>query len=478
MALVIRNITSKSIELKDVKLSETLHHRRSRRSTRTTNSLSPLHNKESTTETTDQQSVSSVGRPVILEPFTTTKTGIQLGEKQSLRLTFKIGSESYRLDNLTPSNSFTVLTPLSPEARLNFVAIHLARASHLTIFFSANLSSWMRALKDDIPLSALSIPGTHDSSTFHHALPSIRCQAKSFSEQLQNGVRFFDIRVKPKNSMVPAKDDGLILVHGEFPVSLTGRKYLRRLIEDIFAFQDQNPSEAVIMSIKREGTGDANDAQLSRIFRDYYADDLDRWFTAPRIPTLGESRHKIVLIRRFELDEELKNEWDGAGWGIDADNWADNTPYATTPSGDVCVQDFYDVSAAEDIDKKLKYAQEQLARASQSVWPLPKRGGPGEAESLPKQPFYINFLSGSYFWKVRYWPERIAAKLNPATIEYLCVKHNETEGADGDTDENKGAVGRGDGGTGIVVFDWEGRKGNWELAKCIVAMNARLEARE
>lgn len=412
-----------------------------------------------------------------LQPFKTTKTDVRPEGKlgQSVRLTFEIDSERYRLDSLAPTIASTVLTSLSPEPRFNFTAIYLAHSSHLTIYSSTNLSSWMRALKDETRLSALSIPGTHNSPTCHRALPSVRCQATSPPEQLQNGVRFFDIRLQPENPQDLTKD-GLVLVHSVFPISLTGAKYFRDLVTEVLTFLDQNPSETVVMSVKREGTGNATDAQLSRILRDHYAGDINHWFTAPRIPTLGEVRHKIVLIRRFGLDDSLKNEWGGAGWCIDAENWADNTPNATCPSGDVCVQDFYEVLDTQNIDKKLQYSVEHLARASQCVCKFPEPGVL-DATSLPKQPFYINFLTASNFWKVDCWPEKIAAKLNPAIVEYLCTKHDETEGVDKSEGEIE-AVKLGDGGTGIVVCDWVGYKGDWDLVRCIVGMNAKLEMRE
>ena len=467
MSLLIRNLSSRPIELKQVEsteiaLSGTIDY--------VTSSFSSLLRHRNTQSQAEQQpSVTSVDLSITLQPFTTTKTDIQVGPNRSLRLTFEVESERHALDNLKNSTSSSVLTPLSPEPRFNYTAMHLAQASHLTIYFSANLSSWMRSLKDETPLSALSIPGTHNSPTCHRALPSVRCQSASPPEQLQNGVRFFDIRVQPESPEDLSKDE-LILVHSVFPISLTGPKYLRGLIEEVYTFLDQNPSETVIMSIKREGTGTSNDAQLSRILKDHYAGDLNRWFT------LGEARHKIVLIRRFGLEEGLKGEWGGAGWGIDAENWADNTPNATCPSGDICVQDFYEVGETENIDKKLIYSKEHLARASKCVCPLP---GPAvlDVGALPKQPFYINFLTASNFWKVGCWPEKIAEKINPAILEYVCLKHHETEGVDL-PDEEKELVQRGDGCTGIVVCDWVGYNGNWDLVKCIVAMNARLELRE
>ena len=217
------------------------------------------------------------------------------------------------------------------------------------------------------------------------------------------------------------------------------------------------------MSLKREGTGPSTDQQLSRILQDHYATDPKRWFTAPRIPTLGESRGKIVLIRRFALDDAQKSEHEGKGWGFEAATWADNTPNATCPSGDICVQDFYEVLETENIDKKIKYSTDHLDRAAACVCPLPPH-----TEGKAKVPFYINFLTASNFWKVGCWPDRIAAKLNPAVVEHLCMRHYA-----GEDDGRKG-----DGGTGIVVCDWVGLKGNWDIVRCVVGMNARLEMRE
>ncbi|KAL8868078.1 MAG: hypothetical protein Q9174_005232 [Haloplaca sp. 1 TL-2023] len=405
-------------------------------------------------------------------PFKAVQTEIKpQSQNETVHLTFETEGEQHRLETPTLTSNSTTLKPVSDTAKLNFTAVHLIEHSHLTLYSSTNLQSWMGSFRDDTPLSALSIPGTHNSPTCHRALPSVRCQAVSPPEQLENGVRFFDIRVQPEAPLDPSKD-GLILVHGVFPISLTGAKYLRDLLKEVYTFLDRNPSETVIMSLKREGTGNSTDAQLSKILRNYYAGDPQRWFTAPRIPFLGEARGKIVLIRRFGLDDSLKKEWGRAGWGIDAENWADNTPNATCPSGDVCVQDFYEVLETVNIEKKIQYSQEHLERAAKCRCSLPA------LENLagiapPKQPFYINFLTASNFWKVGCWPEKIAAKLNPAIVDFLCRRHNALE--DGNPQQ---AEATGDGSTGIVVCDWVGHKGNWDLVRCIIGMNAKLEMRE
>jgi 1-phosphatidylinositol phosphodiesterase len=318
----------------------------------------------------------------------------------------------------------------------------------------------MARLKHEMPLSALSIPGTHNSPTHHVALPSVRCQAVSVKEQLDNGVRFLDIRVQPE-SVDDVSKEGLILVHSAFPVSLTGTKYFRDLINTVYSFLDANPTETIIISLKREGVGKSTDQHLSKVIKTHYAND--RWFTDNRIPTLGEARNKIVLIRRFALDDSLKGENNGNGWAIDAESWPDNCADGICSSGEIRVQDFYEVSESENIHKKITYSTDQLARAAQAVCPLPGDMKAATAEAA-KQLFFMNFLSASNFWRANCWPDRIAAKVNPSIVEHLCRSHNETEG-------------KGDGSTGIVVCDWVGINGDWDLVRCIVGMNAKLELR-
>jgi 1-phosphatidylinositol phosphodiesterase len=410
-----------------------------------------------------------------IEAFGTSRTEINHTEKGStdvLRLTFEVEGEKHRLNTSIRSNASTVLTPLTQSPRYRFTAVFLLQFSHLSLYYSTNLNSWMRDFKDETPLPALSIPGTHNSATYYKALPSVRCQAVSPKEQMENGIRFLDIRVQPVYPDDPAKDD-LILVHGVFPISLTGAKYFRDLVNEVEAFLDRNPSETVILSLKREGPGRAKDAQLSKILRDHYASDMSRWFTAPRIPFLGEVRNKIVLMRRFTLDDSLKEEWGGHGWCINAETWAYNTPDDVCPSGDVCVQDFCEVLETEYIDKKIKFAEDHLNRAARFVAPL---DGDIFAQNAPtKIPFHINFLSASNFWRVGCWPEKVAAKLNPAMVDFLCRKHNEDEAIQ--ALEGGKTRKAGDGSTGIVVCDWVGWNGNWDLVRCIVGMNAKLELR-
>ena len=400
-----------------------------------------------------------------VEPFKLSATELpttqrRLGEILRLRIGFD--GEEHRIDVPGQSTRSTVFSPLVPQPRFNFTGVFIPEESLLAIYSSSNLHCWMKNFRDSTPLSALSIPGTHNSPTHHKALPSVRCQAVLPREQLDNGVRFFDVRVQPEGD---ASNPSLVLVHGVFPISLTGPKYFRQLLDDVYSFLAENSSETVIMSLKREGTGSSTDRDLARILHEHYTKGADagKWWVDPAMPTLGRARGRVVLLRRFGVPDEYHREHDGRGWGMDAECWADNT--ANDTHGCVCVQDFYEVLETENIEKKLGYVRDHCKRAGEQLAPLPGLNTDTK-NPVPGGPFYINFLSASNFWKKGCWPEKIAQKLNPGIIRWLCCEHCRDEKATGDA------------GTGIIVMDWVGACGDWDLVRCVVGMNSKLTMRE
>ncbi|EMT61805.1 PLC-like phosphodiesterase [Fusarium oxysporum II5] len=404
---------------------------------------------------------------VKVEPFKTKDSGIRAADKNKevVRLTFKYEDHKYQVDIPSPSNKSSVMKNLD-GGKQDLTVVYTPNGAFLAIFSSAQLHRWMHELHDDWPLTLLSIPGTHNSPTCYTALPSVRCQAVDVLEQLKNGVRFLDVRVS-----VSPDDDELALVHSVFPISLTGTKYFKDMLEDIYKFLDENSSETVIMSIKREGTGKGNDEQLGKYLKHSYADKRrSRWWTEPKIPTLGGARGRIVIVRRFNLDGEMKKTcWDGRGWGIDAGAWPDNCEDGKVPGGIIRVQDFYEITESQNIEKKIEYCRRQLERAAEQTFALAGMDGHKEGTSLP--PLFVNFLTASNFFNATCWPERIAAKVNPSVIEYLCMCHGE----DG-KGPNKLKIGSA--GTGVVVTDWVGHKDDWDLIRCIVGMNARLQLKK
>lgn len=408
---------------------------------------------------------------ILTGPFETKATSVRAPDtgNEVTRLTFQTPGTTYRyiVDLPSPNARSQVFRKLD-GAPLDLTAIYAPSGAQLTIFASAVLEAWMRELRDEYPLSMLSIPGTHNSPTCFVALPSVRCQAVGVREQLDNGVRFLDVRVSANRN-----NDDLALVHSVFPIALTGARHFAQLLGELYAFLDANPSETLLLSVKREGTGRGTDQQLSQhLFKRYCGGEhVSRWFTEPRIPSLGEVRGKIVLIRRFHADEALLDNYDGKGWGIDASTWPDNCADGTTGSGLIRVQDFYEVTQSTNIEKKIDYARAHLERACQQT--LTEAGDHEVVGFMPTPgpqplPLFVNFLSASNFFNASCWPEKIAAKVNPSITEHLCIRHAEKGKSPADLDV-------GDAGTGIVVTDWVGLDGDWDLIRCVVGWNTRLQ---
>ena len=458
-ALTVRNLTSSVITIEKCEIHDRLGHvPKAGRFSNVTHNITSLFR---AAKDPALRCNTSCNMSVQIQPAQTCKTSVVRPRLpyQILSIYFDIKGQKYQSNIIHArcASQYLMSVDGNLDPPCKSITIYHPEFHHLIIAYRDSYKSWMRPLRDDILLSALSIPGTHNSPTYHKALPSVRCQCVPIREQLQKGVRFLDLRVQPEHHKLPLKDE-MILVHGVFPVSLTGPRHFRPVVNEVLRFLEENPSETVIVSVKREGTGSSSDEHLSQILRDHYAGDANKWFTAPRIPYLGEARGKVVLIRRFRLEEELRSEWGGAGWCINADAWPDNSPHSLCPSGDVCIQDFYEVLETDIIAKKIQFSIDHLQRAAERAMAVSNQ------TEETKQPFFINFLTASNFWKMGCWPDRIAARLNPAIVEYLCLKHNIGK-----------ASPEGDGSTGIVVCDWVGYQGNWDIVRCIVGMNAKFE---
>ncbi|KAL1607683.1 hypothetical protein SLS60_002618 [Paraconiothyrium brasiliense] len=382
------------------------------------------------------------------------------------------GSRTFTPLTPNPSNSYTALYhPTAPTAHLTIHAHHLP-----------NYAKWMQSLPDTLPLSAISIPGTHNSHTHYRALPSVRCQLVDVKTQLENGIRFLDIRVQPASATDTSKRD-LHLVHGAFPISLTGTKYLDPILTACYTFLSQNPSETILISLKREGIGSATDAHLASILEKHYlAPNAEKWYTGTAIPYLSSARGKLVLVRRYETPSPSPSPH-----GLDATAWPHNSTHAL--HGPFCVQDYCEINHPSSIPQKLLHANAHLVRAGDVTHFIPGLNT-DDKNPIPPAPLYLNFLSGSNFFNVGTWPGGIARVVNRGVEEWVCSGHHlavplgdpqepgrasmvgDEEGGDvAGVEDGVRKVKEGDGGAGVVVMDMVGEGGNWDLVRLVVGMN-------
>lgn len=391
-----------------------------------------------------------------LAPFETRESDVKVKEKdgsEQVRITFTARDPDarFRIDVNTGAGEIysAKATGLSEVGERRIAVSYLPSKGHVAFYSHAELDSWQAKLQDRTSLSSLSMPGTHNSPCHYIALPSVRCQAVNITEQLNHGVRFFDLRAQPDGQ-------DLILVHSVFPISISGKKYLRDVLNDFYRFLDAHPTEVLIVSLKREGTGNATDQDFSKILHEQFVKkDERRWFLQNRIPSLGEVRGKCILLRRFNTDASVPRDF-----GIDGSSWADNTPDAMTRDRNLRVQDFYEVKDNLNIDRKAEYVRALMYVSSRFQSSL--SGEPTQTNG-EKFPLFVNFLSASNFWSVDTWPERIAEKINPAVAEWLQVSQGKESG---------------DGTVGVMVADFVGDGGRWTLVELCVALNAKLEVRE
>lgn len=217
---------------------------------------------------------------------------------------------------------------------------------------------WMKYVDDNKFLDELSIPGTHDSGTCsvdndtEPQSSQVKCQQDYIPTQLLEGIRYFDIRLGKGN------DPGIC--HGDFYLFKKDGYYLH--LSDVIGyfktFLSENPREALIMLASR-GNDEATDDSVTTAFAKVMADNPDLFYTSSHIPTLGEVRGKIVLLRRFRLDG---NSVDGHTWGLDLTEWDDKIK-AHSDSTTMClVQDARGFEAAGETGDKEPYCTKVYAQ--------------------------------------------------------------------------------------------------------------------
>lgn len=202
---------------------------------------------------------------------------------------------------------------------------------------------WMSSLGDDLLLSQLALPGSHDSCAYTVEDSLAKTQGATLAEQLAHGVRVLDIRCRHEG-------DVFHINHARIPLGL--------MFDDVIAacaeFLSQHPGECIVMSVKDEcGTQDCT-RSFTQTFESYverYAQQS--WYLGDTTPRLGDVRGSIVLWRRFESDRAL---------GIDLSNWPDNATFELdAPGAAFVIQDEFRVPVEASIDYKYRAIEALLS---------------------------------------------------------------------------------------------------------------------
>jgi len=186
-------------------------------------------------------------------------------------------------------------------------------------------SRWMAELDDAREINTLAIPGTHDSGATHSIADlSGKCQSLSISEQLELGVRFFDIRLQLNNNE-------LVVVHS-FVDQATDFDDVLRCMTD---FLKGNPTEFLVVSFKEDSDPKSSDVDFRETLEEKLAANKTVSQSTAIPKTVGEARGRLHVISRYH----------GSTIGYPAyEGWQDSTSFEL---GELYVQDHYRVDDAK-----------------------------------------------------------------------------------------------------------------------------------
>ncbi|SEP86863.1 phosphatidylinositol-specific phospholipase C domain-containing protein [Neolewinella agarilytica] len=204
------------------------------------------------------------------------------------------------------------------------IVIRLSRSEGSTMRFghvlmpsgllSDNRSNWMAKLKDDLSIKDITIPGTHDSGADYGCPdPAFnkygKCQDWSIDKQLKQGVRYLDIRLN-------IEDGKLQNYHGR----CDQREDFGSILKTITSFLAANPSEGILMRVKRE---DDEESGYKDRWDQYVAANASYFYKGTSIPTVAQLRGKIMVLDNVgDLADYKWNSMNvpGGGYKITDDN--------------------------------------------------------------------------------------------------------------------------------------------------------------
>lgn len=260
------------------------------------------------------------------------------------------------------------------------LVVNFSSIKTLPLNQSIGMNKWMSQVNNAVPLSSLSIPGSHNSAALYEPFPgTAKCQDYTVGDQLSMGVRFLDIRLRHCNNQ-------LKVYHGP----IDQRQDFTGILNQTTRFLSINPSECIIMSIKEEYTSSGNNESFEQAFLRYVNNPAYKsyWWRNRYIPTLGEVRGKIVLFRRFNGAPEVSG-------GIDMSHWPDNASFTNNDSKNAVieVQDQYQVNHLENKEKLVIQMIDTAANNSSNRWYINFASGVRPTLGIPNIPSVSNNIN-------------------------------------------------------------------------------------
>ena len=266
----------------------------------------------------------------------------------------------------------------------------------IDVWEGVSSADWMSNLDDDLKISQINLPGTHDSGTkkvkfLLSDIASAQCQDTTITEQLNNGIRFLDIRLE---------NDGekLRLVHGTADCKSEdgSNLYLDEVLQNCYDFLDAHPTETIVMSMKKDD-GKAEDAQIETYIHNYINANPEYWYLQNGSPVLKDVRKKIVLSRRYHSasndfagDKGVRLFWsDQSGSDVVTPPWSGPDRVSTYGWLRFCVQDRYEYKK----DNKWAAVKQGLDNPPHTTNATMTVEDGNQITINPETTYFLNFMS-------------------------------------------------------------------------------------
>ena len=169
--------------------------------------------------------------------------------------------------------------------------------------------NWMANVDGNTTINMLTIPGTHDSGAYTNKYAGIgKCQDYDIIAQLENGIRFLDIRI---SNMIEKQNDFEVR-HGKLKLG----SFNKLVWGPVLRFMHNHNTETIFMSIKKEGPLD-----VLRLENQYVYSKNSIFFQGPVHPftKLDDVRGTVVLINRFNSNFVTGINWQNSFMNIQDD---------------------------------------------------------------------------------------------------------------------------------------------------------------
>ncbi|MDW5418744.1 hypothetical protein R6242_19430 [Iodobacter sp. CM08] len=213
----------------------------------------------------------------------------------------------------------------------------------------ASNCDWMSTLPDATYLTDIALPGTHDSAAILRFGRSLYAtQNLSLTEQLESGIRLFDIRLQVKSGNTPGSYE-FNTCHGNIgsAINLNVYQTLQSALDESIQFLNEHGREALVMSLKIDDfkVPDKDRDEALKALKNFI-DRYPRLWATPNKLTLGNARGRVLLLNRIS---------NSTTFGAPV-SWSDNTtgqtiqPPQSTATRDYqgYVQDQYQASSESE----------------------------------------------------------------------------------------------------------------------------------